>query len=108
MTNDLRLLAHVPNLMTEARIECAQREGHFAYFRKGYVDMDLGRHAHWTNAIRTATEGYALADKAGNIVQTYRELQNAEKARAGAVIRIAPELEVEPDEAPATEAPVVA
>ncbi len=98
MTNDLRLLAFVPNLIAAAREHCAQREGRFAYFHKGYVDMDLGRHAHWTAAIAEATEGYALGDKAGNVVQTYRELLNAEKARIAAVIRIAPEVEVEPDE----------
>ncbi len=98
MTNDLRLLAHVPDLIDAAREHCAQREGSFPYFRKGYVDMDLGRHAHWTDAIATATKGYALADKAGNIVQTYRSLLNAEKARDAAVIRVTPEVEVEPDD----------
>ena len=105
MTNDLRLLAYVPNLLESARKHCAGREEQFPYFRQGYVDMDLGRHTEWTDVIREATEGYALADKAGKVVQTYRSLLNAEQARLNAVIRVVPEVEIEPDEAPDSSTP---
>lgn len=70
-TSDFKVLAYVPNLMEAARNYCARRESRFPYFREGYVDLGLGRHIHWTDAIREATEGYAVADKAGKVRQRY-------------------------------------
>jgi hypothetical protein len=95
---NLKLLAYVPNLMDSARKYCAQREAKFPYFRDGYVDLALGRHTNWTDAIRQATEGYAIADGAGTVQATYKSLKNADRAMEIARPRFLTELELEPEE----------
>lgn len=113
MKNDLRLLAHVPQILNAEKGDelfnvgeyIREREGKFAYVAGGWCDIDLGRHTVQTDAIRVAAEAvtaagakaYALADKSGRILQRYSTITAAEKARDNAVIRLQPELEVEPD-----------
>lgn len=111
MKNDLRLLGHVPQILNAEKGDelfnvgeyIRQREGKFAYVAGGWCDIDLGRHTVQSDAIRAAAEAvaasgakaYALADKAGRVLQRYSTIGAAEKARTNAVIRLQPELEVE-------------
>lgn len=95
MINDLRLVAHVTNLEPEVEKYCAGREDKFPYFRQGFVDLDLARHTLQTEAIRLATDGFALANKDGQVLQRYSTFAAAESARKGAVIRLAPDIAME-------------
>jgi hypothetical protein len=106
--NNLRLLVYAPTLrqrIPPRRVGKAVddtawnrafgREFDFPYFTQGYVDADLGRDTVITDLIQQIKDGYALADASGNVLQTYRQLPNAEKARDSAVLRIIPEVDVE-------------
>lgn len=102
-TSEFKVLAYVPNLIEPARKYCEGREGRFPYFREGFVDLALGRHIHWTDAIKQATEGYGVADKAGKVKQRYSSYQAAQDAIARVErIQFEPELPAEEKVKPAT------
>lgn len=101
--SDLKLLAYAPNLIEACREYCAQREGKFPYFRQGYIDLSLGRHTNWTDAIREATTGYGIADGNGNVLATRTTLQAAISAIEKAARPVIPQFELE-DEAPTPDA----
>lgn len=94
MSSDLKLLAHVPNLIEPAREYCAQREARFPYFRDGFVDMDLGRHTNWTDAIREATVGYGIADARGKVLATGKSLTATIAAREKASTPVIPQIDL--------------
>lgn len=98
---ELKLLAYVPNLEDGVRDYCAKREGHFAYFRQGYVDINMGRNIEHTAAIIDATEGYAIADVRGEIKSTSRSYQKAAEAINKAQPKFIPDLDIDLDDEPA-------
>lgn len=62
----------------------------------GFIDNDHPRDYEHTEDIIAATVGYALIDELGNIVGSFKTLDEAEKARAGARVVFTHEIEIEP------------
>jgi len=109
----LKLLAKVPGLDETTKEACGwdvtritrngqpvMREARFPYFRDGFVDIDLPRSVEYTVDINKATKGYAVADENGVVLGEFKSINAAEKARAGAKVKLVvetPEIELDDD-----------
>lgn len=94
--SDFKLLRKVENLDEATSEYVAEHERRFPYIRQGYVDADWPRAVAYTEAIRDATVGFAIADENGNVQRTYKTLAAAEAARVGAKVVLAVEAPDEP------------
>lgn len=61
----------------------------------GFIDNDHPRDYEHTEDIIKATVGFALIDEAGNIVGSFKSLEEAEKAKAGARVVFTHEIEMD-------------
>lgn len=89
----LLILRKVRELSPAALQELFKDEGDKTYF-PDFVDNDLPRDDAITQEIVAATQGFAIADEDGNIYKKFRDLSDAEQARANAVPSFNVELEV--------------
>lgn len=95
--SDYKLLRKVENLDTATSEYVAEHERAFPYIRQGYVDADWPRAVAYSEAIRDATVGFAVADENGVVQRTYKTLEAAEAARANAKVVLAVDLPDEPE-----------
>lgn len=63
------------------------------------MDIGLPRDTYHTVDITAAVKGYAVADEQGSILAKFQTLQSAEKAIAGAKIRLTVDVDVPSEEA---------
>ena len=89
----LMILRKVRELSPQALFELAKDEGDKAYF-PDFVDNDLPRDDAITQEIVAATQGFAIADEDGTIYKKFKDLNDAETARANAVPSFNVELEL--------------
>lgn len=87
--SEFKLLRKVENLDTATAEYVAEHERNFPYIRQGFVDADWPRAAAYTEAIREATTGFAVADENGVVQRTYKTLEAAEAARSSAKVVLA-------------------
>lgn len=101
-TNGLTLLAKVPDLDPITKDQCGYEirqgvggqvtkiptEAVNPYFAQGFVSIEKPRDAAYSDDIVKATEGFALADAAGNVLAEFKTASEAEKARSGAKLRL--------------------
>lgn len=64
--------------------------------RWGFIENDRPRDYEHTADILAATVGFALIDEARQIVGTFKSLEEAEHARAGARVVFTTEIDLEP------------
>ena len=113
----LKLLAFCPNLDPQTKEACgwdvamnrrngqgpALKEARFPYFNDGFVDIGLARDSFYAEDIVRATKGYAVADEQGNILSRFDKLDVAEKAMAGAKVRLTVDVDIPTEEEPVAE-----
>lgn len=91
----LKLLRKVEGLDQGTTEYCAEHERKMDYIRHGFVDADFPRAVAYTQAIREATVGFAIADEQGRVLKEFKTLEGAEKARGGARTVLAVEVDDE-------------
>lgn len=97
----LVILRKVRPLSPGALFEISKDEGDQPYF-PDFVNNDLPRDDAITQEIVGSTQGFAIADEDGNIYKKFKNLVDAEKARANAVPSFTVDLDI-PDEGAAVE-----
>ena len=89
---DLMILRRVEGVAPATLMELAKDEGEEAYFPE-YVDNERPRDGAFTSDLVNHTLGFAVASREGEVLKKFKELRDAEDARANA--RVSFEVQVD-------------